>query len=228
MMMKRFLYIALLAVLQLPAFAQKATEEFRKIMNAYQKPSLSFDGGITMHAKGQPQRILETLPVSYRMSGGTYHCKLGKVEISGGEQYMVQIDHEDKRMIVARRQQAQNMQVLPVMDLSELKKHLADPEESMRLIKGAKTNKLQIAMPYGSGIQFYELEYDIVTFYVQKVVMEMVSDDGGDAMVLVMQYKHFSTAAFAPCCKQEDYFKVNGQRVQVNSAYANYKLISEL
>lgn len=228
MMMKRCIYIALLALLQLPAFAQKASEEFKKIAGAYKRPLLSFNGGITMYAKSQPQRILERMPVSYRYSSGTYHCKLGKVEISGGEQFMVQIDHEDKRMVVTRRNQENTQMVLPVMDLTELKKHLADPEESMRLVKGKQVNKLQIAMPYGSGIRAYELEYDTVTYFVHKVVMEMVSDDGGDDMVLVMQYKDFSTAAFAPCCKQEDYFKVNGQRVQLNSAYAGYKLISEL
>lgn len=223
--MRYLLTVFCLALLHISANGQ-AVAEFEKIIAAYKSSSLSFDGHITMFSKSNPKQPLDEMAVSYRIQSGRYQCRLGPVEISGGEQFMVQVDHEQKKILIGRRQQQPG---LPAMDFSALKSMVPEAAKMITLVKGDKLNKLVIRMPLGSGIKYYELEYDS-RYFVQRVMMEMEPQDGAaDGTLMVMAYRNFSTAAFAPCCRESDYFTVSdGKRVVLNKTYTGYKLISEL
>lgn len=224
--MKKLVIVMLLAISHFTATAQTAREEFDKILAVYQQPLLSFEGRITMRAKGS-NAIMDVVPVRYRTNNDQYYCKIGKVEIFVGARYVVQLDHEGKKMIVGRR--TGSKQKMPVMDLNAIKEMLPVEDEVMKLEKGAENNHLVIQMPYGSGIHHYDLNYDPNTWYIRKVTMEMDAGDGsGDVLLMEMEYRNYSTVESTPLKSESDYFNISGNVIRVNKNYDGYQLITEL
>lgn len=220
------LYFSVIS-LQAQANAMTAIRQIHK--SYYCGTAIRFTGNMKMYAKNQPSRIIDQLQSSYILKNKNFRCSIGPVSMLLNDDYYVSVDNSGRIVMLGHRKDLPAMAGNPVLNLDQLEKWLDEKKIQATVSVNTVSTILQITdMEAVSGFNAYSIEFNTITGYMKKVVMESVtSNEPGKITVLEINYSVPLPAANTSF-SEKPFFSMVGNSIQLNAAYRGYQLINQL
>ncbi|MEO6314591.1 MAG: hypothetical protein ABIU63_09105 [Chitinophagaceae bacterium] len=226
-----FILILLVAVMKMLA-QDEVPDVIKKIYNSYNQPvTIYFTGKIQMYDKAFPEKIIDRAECRYTMTNNSFNGSIGPVSILLNDRYYVSADNGSKILVIGRRKDLPKMSGTPVSYLEQLSNGIAGGEYTAIASHSTNAGLLELKqVRRKDGATAFAITYNILTGYMEKVMVENTNYDNGSGktMVLEITYSKPIKLIAGSGFSEKVFFSIVHNKLEVNNAYKDYQLINQL
>lgn len=207
----------------------KAWDVMEKLYGAYgNMNNVSFEAHMKMYADTLPLQLMDKLDARCVLDKQQYFFAVGPIEMIRNNNYLLNIDHEDKTIMVTSPQAGDQAKMLP--DLSQMLRSVKENGVQAQLRLRENDWWLELRnMP--DGIQECNIQYDPEHFYIRKLWMKAKHLVNGEvkSVIVDITYSKYQPATMpASFYSGSKYLATHGQKMVLQPAYKKYQLINQL
>lgn len=170
--LKLLMGICLTMMVSWGAYAQKASDDFKKIGEAFKEARLSFDVHYQMYADHQSDKQIQSKKAVYYIWDRMSCYKMDEVEVVNNDRFNLSIDHKGKRMVLNKTHAGQEKKYMKQILKVNLDSLLARNSEVTLVSQSEKERIWKINYKRAlKGIASVEVKLELPSYRLSKIVI---------------------------------------------------------
>ncbi len=205
----------------------------QKIITAYHPAkAIRFTGTMTLYAKNDPGKVLESVNSSFLLQEEKFYCSIGPVEMLRNNAYYVSADNANKQIMIGRPKDLPANKQMPVLNMGRLAALLKEKKITIVPFGSGMQAGLQIAdRQCLTGYNGYTIVYDAGTGYIEKAAVETDAYKKATGKTLVLEVSYTKPVVVRKTknvFSERLFFFGSGKVVQLMARYKDYRLVIRL
>lgn len=162
----------LLFITSVKVFAQKASEDFKKVGDTYKDAHISFDVQYVMYPNHSSETQIQTKQASYYIWDHMLCYKIDEVEVINNNRFNLSIDHKNKKMVLNKTHADLEKKFLKQALKINLDSLLAKNSEVVLLNQSEQERNWRVKYKRSmKGISYIDIKLDLTSYKLLKIIL---------------------------------------------------------